>query len=83
MKLLALAFRAGTGLVKFHQYDWLCFSDCHSFHTWSLYTKVEDDEPRLGGHDFVLVDKLSPGQMCPDYILAMRNRHRTTPLATI
>lgn len=32
-----------------------------------------DGEPRIGGHDVVFVDELSPGQTCPVWLLAMRS----------
>jgi hypothetical protein len=36
-----------------------------------------EGEPRFGGHDFVFVDELSPGQTCPVCLLAMRSPVQT------
>ena len=36
-----------------------------------------EGEPILGGHDFVFVDELSPGQTCPVCLLAMRSPVQT------
>jgi len=40
---------------------------------------MEEDhsEPRIGGHDFVFVDELSPGQTCSICLLAMRSPVQT------
>lgn len=38
---------------------------------------MEEDEPRTGGHDFVFVDELSPGQTCSICLLAMRSPVQT------
>ena len=35
------------------------------------------DEPRIGGHNFVFVDELSPGQTCSICLLAMRSPVQT------
>jgi len=34
-------------------------------------------EPRIGGHDFVFVDELSPGQTCSICLLAMQSPVQT------
>ena len=36
-----------------------------------------EGEPRIGGHDFVFVDELSPGQTCSICLLAMRSPVQT------
>lgn len=36
-----------------------------------------EDEPRIGGHDFVFVDELSPGQTCSICLVAMRSPVQT------
>ena len=36
-----------------------------------------EGEPRIGGHDFVFVDELSPGQTCSICHLAMRSPVQT------
>ncbi|XP_020603325.1 TNF receptor-associated factor 6-like [Orbicella faveolata] len=36
-----------------------------------------EGEPRIGGHDVVFVDELSPGQICPVCLLAMRSPVQT------
>ena len=39
--------------------------------------EVFEGEPRIGGHDFVFVDELSPGQTCSICLLAMRSPVQT------
>lgn len=36
-----------------------------------------EEEPESGGHDFVFVDELSPGQTCPICLVAMCNPVQT------
>lgn len=36
-----------------------------------------EDEPRIGGHNFAFEDELSPGQICPICLLAMRSPVQT------